>query len=171
PPLPTKIITLNERSIEIRENLWDFLERIRNGITFLDEDYCPLLPPKYLWIDQVCINQNSKKEKSHQVSRMAEIFKQAQRVIVWLGRDDQQSGTAMRLMADTWFVKQAPQTGPPNFPGFGLWNALHNEHKHYLQRLLNDRNSVETLLHRLYWNRLWIVQEFVLATTYLSGSS
>jgi hypothetical protein len=163
PPLPTKIITLNEMSFEIRENLSDFLDHIRIGITLLDEDDCSLPHPKYLWIDQLCVDQSSQKEKSHQVKRMDEIFKQAQRVILWLGRDDQHSGTAMRLMADTWFIEKIPQSGPPNFPGGALWLALHNKHQDYLQRLLNDRHSIENLLRRSYWNRLWIVQEFVLA--------
>ncbi|EUC44242.1 hypothetical protein COCMIDRAFT_53227, partial [Bipolaris oryzae ATCC 44560] len=91
PPLPTSTITVNEKPFEIRENLSDFLDRIRIGITLLDKHDCPLLHPKYLWIDQLCINQASEEEKSHQVSRMAGIYKQAQRVIVWLGRGDEHS--------------------------------------------------------------------------------
>ncbi|KAF1948809.1 HET-domain-containing protein [Byssothecium circinans] len=76
---------------------------------------CPLPHPKYLWIDQLCIDQSSEKEKSRQVKRMAEIIEKAQYVIVWLGHDDQQSGTAMRLIADTWFIEQVPQKGPQTF--------------------------------------------------------
>lgn len=164
PPLPTCNITLNERSFEIRENLSDFLERMRSGITLLDKDDCPLLHPRYLWIDQLCINQSSEEEKSHQVERMAQIYKQAQRVIVWLGRDDQQSGTAMRLIADTRFVEEIPtQNFHPTYPGASLWYALQEKHPDYLQRLLKDHQSVDNLLHRPYWDRLWVVQEFVLA--------
>lgn len=164
PPLPTCNITLNGRPFEIRENLSDFLERMRIGITLLDKDESPLLHPKYLWIDQLCINQSSEKEKSHQVKRMAEIYKQAQRVIVWLGRDDQQSGTAMRLIADTWFVDEVPtEYSLGNYPGVRFWSALADKHSDYLQRLFKDRQSVENLLHRPYWDRLWVVQEFVLA--------
>ncbi|EUC33005.1 hypothetical protein COCCADRAFT_26585 [Bipolaris zeicola 26-R-13] len=168
PPLPTRIITLNQRPFEIRENLADFLDRMRTGITLLDKHDCPLPHPKFLWIDQLCINQASEKEKSHQVRRMAEIYKQAQRVIVWLGRGGEQSGRVMRLIADTWFADELPAenippNSPPNLPRVGLWSALHNEHRDYLDRLLKDRHIVENLLQQAYWNRLWVVQEFVLA--------
>lgn len=164
PPIPTSIITLNEKPFEIRQNLSDFLERIRIGITLLDKHDCPLLHPQYLWIDQLCINQSSEKEKSHQVRRMAEIYKQAQRVIVWLGRGDEESGTAMQLIADTWFVDElATEIYPPTFPDIVLWLALHNEQQDYLDGLLKDCHTVENLLRQPYWNRLWVVQEFVLA--------
>jgi hypothetical protein len=70
----------------------------------------------------------------------------------------------MQLIADTWFAEEFPTQGfPPNLPGMSLWFALHNEHRDYLHRLLKDHKSVENLLHKPYWNRLWIIQEFVLA--------
>ncbi|KAL8881983.1 MAG: hypothetical protein Q9198_000928 [Flavoplaca austrocitrina] len=37
------------------------------------------------WIDQLCINQNDKDEKNHQVAMMTEIFGQAKMTNVWLG--------------------------------------------------------------------------------------
>ncbi|KAF2092009.1 hypothetical protein K490DRAFT_31878, partial [Saccharata proteae CBS 121410] len=37
------------------------------------------------WIDQLCIDQSSNKERSRQVSLMGDIFRQAHKVIVWLG--------------------------------------------------------------------------------------
>jgi len=168
PPLPTKIICLNKRSFEVRENLWDFLDHIgRTGITVLDKDNCYLLPPTYLWIDQICIDQSSKGEKSHQVGRMSEIYKQSQRVIVWLGCDDQHSDTAMRLMADIRLVQRPIyKKDSSDFPA-DYWTAMSKDYQNNLPRLLNDRHSVENLLRRRYWGRLWIVQEFVLAQALL----
>ncbi|KAK5992634.1 Heterokaryon incompatibility protein 6 [Cladobotryum mycophilum] len=40
---------------------------------------------KYLWIDAVCINQDDMAEKNLQVAIMAEIFKKATKVNIWLG--------------------------------------------------------------------------------------
>jgi len=65
PPLPTKTINIDGKSFEIRENLGAFLDQLRNGITILDEQYSPLPNPKYIWIDQICIDQTSQDEKSY----------------------------------------------------------------------------------------------------------
>ncbi|KAF9735777.1 hypothetical protein PMIN06_002143 [Paraphaeosphaeria minitans] len=46
---------------------------------------------RYLWIDQLCINQNDPQEKSQQVSIMDQIYKAASRVIIWLGPADDSS--------------------------------------------------------------------------------
>ena len=133
PPLPTRIISLNKRSFEVRKNLWDFLDRIeRTDITVLDKGDCHLLHPTYLWIDQICIDQSSMGEKSHQVKRMSEIYKQSQRVIVWLGCDDPHSNTAMRLLADIRLVQQ-PFWGIDS-PGFlrNLWGAMSIDYENNL---------------------------------------
>lgn len=40
---------------------------------------------RYLWIDAICINQEDVTEKNSQVAMMAEIYKKATRVNIWLG--------------------------------------------------------------------------------------
>jgi hypothetical protein len=45
--------------------------------------------PRLLWADALCINQNDDQEKGHQVKRMGEVYTNAERVLVWLGRDDE----------------------------------------------------------------------------------
>ncbi|KAI4949047.1 hypothetical protein J4E91_005510 [Alternaria rosae] len=45
--------------------------------------------PRALWADALCINQKDDKEKGHQVKRMGEVYANAKRTLVWLGRDDQ----------------------------------------------------------------------------------
>jgi hypothetical protein len=40
---------------------------------------------RILWIDAICINQADDKEKENQIQFMAEIYGQADRVLVWLG--------------------------------------------------------------------------------------
>jgi hypothetical protein len=41
-----------------------------------------------LWVDAICINQMSDKEKTHQVGHMNLIYKLAEHVLVWLGEAD-----------------------------------------------------------------------------------
>ena len=40
---------------------------------------------RILWVDAVCIDQHNVQERSHQVSRMNDIYSHAEDVIVWLG--------------------------------------------------------------------------------------
>ncbi|OJD31814.1 heterokaryon incompatibility protein [Diplodia corticola] len=45
----------------------------------------------YLWIDQLCINQDDELERNHQVSMMGDIYSKAKRTLVWLGEPDAHS--------------------------------------------------------------------------------
>jgi Heterokaryon incompatibility protein (HET) len=42
---------------------------------------------RVLWVDSICINQNSKEEKAQQLKMMAEVYTKAEQVIVFLGED------------------------------------------------------------------------------------
>ncbi|KAF2733961.1 heterokaryon incompatibility, partial [Polyplosphaeria fusca] len=41
--------------------------------------------PKLLWIDSICVDQQNLLERSEQIQLMASIYKQAQRVLVFIG--------------------------------------------------------------------------------------
>ena len=45
--------------------------------------------PLYIWIDQICINQEDQEERSQQVMLMHEIFSKSDQVLIWLGKDTQ----------------------------------------------------------------------------------
>lgn len=45
--------------------------------------------PLYIWIDQICINQQDQEERSQQVMLMHEIFINSVQVLIWLGKDTQ----------------------------------------------------------------------------------
>jgi hypothetical protein len=48
----------------------------------------------YLWVDAVCINQTNRAERSTQIRRMADIYKEASLVRIWLGNESEESQTA-----------------------------------------------------------------------------
>src|SRR6201999_2476979 len=56
-------------------NLWAFFQ---HAMGLLDPGNC-------LWVDYLCINQPNVAEKNHQVALMGQIYREASRVIVWLG--------------------------------------------------------------------------------------
>jgi len=56
--------------------------------------------PRNLWIDAICIDQQSVSEKNQQVPMMGDIYRRASRSILWLGRDmDAQLSAVLRNAA------------------------------------------------------------------------
>ena len=54
--------------------------------------------PQYLWIDQICIDQNDFAERSNQLRLMKTIFKNASCIVVWLGKSDCYTEAAFDLI-------------------------------------------------------------------------
>jgi hypothetical protein len=52
-----------------------------------------------LWIDAICINQESNAERSQQVQLMGDIYKTAQQVLVWLGKGTRDSNLAFEYLS------------------------------------------------------------------------
>ena len=53
---------------------------------------------RVLWIDAICINQADIVERNAQVSRMGDIFKMAESVIVWVGPSTEDSQLAVQTL-------------------------------------------------------------------------
>jgi hypothetical protein len=71
-------ISIDGPRLGLTASLHDALEKLR----YTDQ-------PRRLWVDQVCINQEDREERSQQVQFMNLIYKNANHVLVWLGRDEQ----------------------------------------------------------------------------------
>ncbi|KAF4444775.1 heterokaryon incompatibility 6 OR allele [Fusarium acutatum] len=67
-------ILLNGEEFLVRPNLAYALAALR------------ISEPRVLWVDALCINQQDTTERNHQVGMMRDIFRRAERVLVWLGR-------------------------------------------------------------------------------------
>jgi hypothetical protein len=75
-----RTIFLNDREIQVRDNLWSALIHLRySDITRL------------LWIDALCIDQANTQEHNHQVRIMGDIYCRAKLVLVWLGQEGENS--------------------------------------------------------------------------------
>jgi hypothetical protein len=133
-------IILNGKRFQVRENLYRFLDECRRT---------PLVY-NYIWIDQICINQETIDERNHQVQRMGSIFESASQVIAWLGPV---SGDLSEIAFQ--FVKEENQR----------WSRSGNVPEQ--PKLVEDSRllikSMCALFGRPYWTRLWIVQEALLA--------
>ncbi|PVH81098.1 HET-domain-containing protein [Cadophora sp. DSE1049] len=98
---------------------------------------------KVLWIDALCIDQTNLSEKSHQIGRMAEIYRRATEVVIWLGDAANQSDLAMDLLNNVSAEKIDNLATDPG--AIKAWVALSN------------------LMTRSWFTRRWVVQEVVFA--------
>ena len=130
-----KEITLNGETITIRRNLWHFLESLRH-----------LKGPIRIWVDYICINQQDVKERGHQVQLMADIYKTARAVYAWLGAASLHTDVAMefatKLRVACYEWRKSPEA---------------------LRMRRVGSVGYQSLAARVFWSRLWIIQEVVLA--------
>ena len=149
------------RTLAVTSNLEEALQYLR-----YEEN------PRILWIDAICVDQDNFAERGHQVSRMADIYRSASPVIVWLGRESTSSAKAMTELSALgstvrfdWATSEVTLLSGDSkitqLSGeeYQAWKA-----KPWLLDKKNSvRRSVESLLDRLWFKRLWIWQEVRLA--------
>ncbi|KAK7954656.1 hypothetical protein PG988_015350 [Apiospora saccharicola] len=70
----TKPILLDSKSYPVTTNLFDGLQRLRKSDGL-----------RRLWIDSLCINQIDLAERSREIQKMLSIYKNASKVVIWLG--------------------------------------------------------------------------------------
>lgn len=92
---------------------------------------------RILWIDALCIDQNNVVERNHQVGLMSRIYTKAFEVLAWLGPASDASDVAMDYLA-TVFRNKKPTA--------------------------EQSYAVIELCRLEYWQRMWILQEFGLAS-------
>jgi hypothetical protein len=154
PERPAHNILLNGKSFRVRDNLYAFL---KNGLSGAiknashDGKYCV----KYLWIDQLCIDQSSVLEKNHQVQRMAEIYKGAGTVVAWLGAASSGSNDAMDFMMRTVRFAMGSLGRVSSSERETIWAEYLKSHEKIFR-------NVRAIFNRSYWSRLWVVQEFLM---------
>ncbi|KAF2500807.1 HET-domain-containing protein, partial [Lophium mytilinum] len=106
----------------------------------------------YVWGDQLCINQDDKVEKNHQVSQMKKIYEEAQRVIAWLGPAADLSDSIL-----FWIRQMSKSEGSRSVTIDIL------DHHGKLENLAFMTEAFDKFCQRDYWQRLWIIQEFTVA--------
>jgi hypothetical protein len=126
--------------LPITPNLEAALRQFRNESISVQNS----LNYRLLWIDAICINQDDGNEKNRQVPQMGAIFRQARKVLVWLGGREQGSDRAMRLL---------PQ----------ILDLTNIESLVRDQTTIDDWVSLFQLLRRSWFDRRWVLQEIALA--------
>jgi hypothetical protein len=144
-------IAIDDQTFWVRDNLHDFLIEARrrnpNG-------------SGHIWIDAISINQDDIPEKNVQVAMMGDIYKNALRVVAWLGQGDEAMHNTFKFMASK-----------VNTGKYTISDASQREKA--AQRMTKNASQKEfwdtfdSLGSALYFSRMWIVQEIVLAREYV----
>ncbi|KAK3725193.1 hypothetical protein LTR37_000704 [Vermiconidia calcicola] len=123
----------------------------------------------YLWIDQVCIDQDDVAERSVQVAMMGRIYRRAERLLVWMGPETPDSSKVLELYC---ILK------PVNLAEFETrWVVADRERieaycDYAIPCLTRYRAALDAVLMLSWFKRAWIVQEALLARqfTFVWGS-
>lgn len=129
---------------------------------------------RLIWIDAICINQDSTSERNQQVQLMKEIFTRATRVIVWLGLEDGEDvKTALSLMRSIYDAcEHHAQTIGADLLTLALeYRGLVNVKIDHLDKFIDRYDpkqphvwaAVRQFFARPWFTRIWCVQEIVLA--------
>jgi hypothetical protein len=99
---------------------------------------CGLNNPILVWVDALCINQQDLEERSSQVLLMKDIYSSAERVLIWLGSEQQGDAYAVAC------IRNNEVSGP-------------------VEHLLGLIRSVESICRRPWFGRVWVAQELALS--------
>jgi hypothetical protein len=89
-PRHTRSVVINGHQIKVRSNLEEALRALRGK----ELVHMGIL----IWIDALCINQDDIPERNEEVKRMRTIYSAARDVVVWLGKEENESAKAMRMI-------------------------------------------------------------------------
>ncbi|KAH7320748.1 heterokaryon incompatibility protein-domain-containing protein [Stachybotrys elegans] len=135
--------------IQINKNLMRALKDIRHK-----------RKPRAMWVDMICINQEDVSERGHQVSFMADVYREARRVVIWLDEPIIPSSAPFKALSrfqrSIYEVKS--ESGMREKLG-----SLFRRKVHLLDHEEQFWLPVIKVLSNAYWRRLWVQQEVYLA--------
>jgi hypothetical protein len=145
----------SEGTLAVTRNLFDGL------YSAFGKGHCET---NFLWVDQICINQDDLVEKSSQVTLMKDIYKQAHLVLVWLGNDAPTGeGDRALLFADHIASRiEEKRLLSPDFDFLPIMTSTVDIGIPSLHDATADYISLIALLTRPWFGRSWIVQEISL---------
>lgn len=138
--IPSYPIECDGDTLNITANCVSALQEIRKNTT-----------RPVLWIDSICIDQTSNEERDKQVAMMADIYKQASEVIVWLGEEDETSRKALQCIEDIALM---------TFEEERRARALRVVMSIDIKKESDD--PIGPLFERSWFSRMWTIQEATL---------
>ncbi|TRX93421.1 hypothetical protein FHL15_005696 [Xylaria flabelliformis] len=159
--------------IKVTENLVDALQQISRIQCSDDKGQI-----SSWWVDAICINQEDDNEKNAQVAVMDQIYQKAESVLIWLGKEDEHTGVAIKVLESLASVSPTLAKTPRtlrsfNMDSFRILDSLYGLCTDIgMQDVqLQDLVHYAAFLERKWFTRMWVVQEsfFSAATTVFCG--
>lgn len=98
---------------------------------------------RLLWIDTLCINQESDAERSHQAQLMTQIYATAWRVLVWLGEANGDMSPCLAILSRGYQAATVQES--------------HSSSQRSVYLTQGDKESIMQLINRPYFNRTWVL--------------
>ncbi|KAE9365935.1 hypothetical protein N431DRAFT_278717, partial [Stipitochalara longipes BDJ] len=153
--LSKHIIHIDGQELFVGANLYAALKVLQNSREI-----------RYIWVDAICINQADVTERNQQVSIMNAIYRNANRVVVWLGPEADDSDFAIQTI-QSW-RKHIPKAASLSDKTY--WEKVASI-KHWDPIFFGPSGTtanrawlaIRKLWERNWWRRAWIVQEATLS--------
>ena len=107
-----------------------------------------------VWADAICINQVNDTEKAEQVLLMHTIFRQAAQVLIWLGKEGDDSHLAMSFIRESL---ERVDVSEPSMAKLYLSGSHYNGRKRHWA-------AVKKLFDRTWFTRVWVIQEVAVSS-------
>lgn len=143
----TVSVTLNSTDFFITRNLGSALCRLRLPTT-----------ERRLWVDALCINQNFLPERNQQVGIMREIYQRAERTLVWVGEDEDDSHLIFEHIKNWTTYRDDYRAG--KVKKSGRHRDLHLNMPNYAGPV---QKAFEKFCLRPYFYRTWVIQEIAIS--------
>ncbi|KAI1275947.1 heterokaryon incompatibility protein-domain-containing protein [Xylaria sp. FL0933] len=117
-----------------------------------------------MWIDAICINQADKAEQSAHVAEMGEIYRNASRVIAWLGAASDNSSRALDFLGNIASQVHVDWREETLGPSPDARDRTIGDLREHLPVDPADLPAIRQLWEREWFKRVWIRQEITLAT-------
>ncbi|CAG8958801.1 hypothetical protein HYFRA_00011752 [Hymenoscyphus fraxineus] len=111
--------------------------------------------PRVMWIDAICINQKDNDERGSQVMHMGSVYSMASRVVAWLGGEHDDSDLAFDAFQALPATKEEHWDSEMN----SSFDPCYLDSKYLI--------AIRNVMRRPWWQRVWIIQESILASTLL----
>jgi Heterokaryon incompatibility protein (HET) len=141
-------IVVNDRKLQIRDNLWWALNYLRKD----DREIV-------IWIDAICIDQSNLSERNYQVELMREIFTCAIHVEAWIGLGSESSANVFKILRE---LNCGISTAGESYTRQGQ-KARDRLIESQWVSWMNSGRAFDDVFERSYWNRVWIIQEVIVA--------
>jgi len=142
--------------LSVKFNLSDALEMLREH-AIADQH------AEHFWIDAICINQGSLEERASQVAIMSSIYSTAERVIVWIGREDEFTADAIHTITSLGNIPKEQYAKLQSRDEYNPFSELARVGATPVQR--ENWLGLIAFSQRPFFSRVWVAQEIILAKT------